>query len=82
MAANQDKADLREAWYKLVVKVISWREGLLEGGTTKPANKITKKEWAFYCKEITKVSLSSNEGKGLQDLKELKKVIASHGGFE
>ncbi len=80
--ANLEKIAERENWHKLVVKVISWKSGLLEGGSVKTANKITNKEWNLYCDRLVKTNTTYGKPKVLADLKEIKKLIKEHGGFE
>lgn len=73
--AYQEKFQEREAWHKLVVKVICWKDGHL-------ANKITPKEWETYCERTVKTNVSHGKDKVLHSLKETKDIITNHGGFE
>ena len=81
-AASQDQADQREIWHKLVVKIISWKDGLLEGGIIKITDKISSKEWNVYFKRILKMNTSYSKERVLLSLKETKDLITKNGGFE
>ena len=81
-AHNSEQADEREMWHKLVVKVISWKDGLLDGGIIKITDKITTKEWNNYYKRIIKTNTSYSKDRVLNTLKETKELIQRHGGFE
>lgn len=77
-----EKQQERETWYKLVVKIISWKSGLLEGGTVKQVNKISAREWRTYCEHSLRINVTYGKSKTQEDLKELKKIIHDFGGFE
>jgi len=79
---SQDKQDERETWHKLVVKVITWRDGLFEGGLIKDSDKITAKEWSTYSKGVIKINTSAKAEKIKANLDEIKQRIKQHGGFE
>lgn len=80
--ANLDKLNERETWHKLVVKVILWKDGIIEGGTYKSRDKITLKEWDTYCKRMIKTNTTYGRQKVLSNLNEIKVIIKKHGGFE
>lgn len=80
--AYQDKFEEREAWHKLVVKIICWKDGILEGSSIKSTNKITPKEWSTYQKRMVKTNTTYSKQKVLLSLKETKEIIQQHGGFE
>lgn len=77
-----EKQEERETWYKLYVKIVSWKDGLLEGGSVKRTDKISKKEWDTYCFHMLKINVTHGREKTLQVLEEVKKSIKSYGGFE
>lgn len=79
---NQEKNNEKEAWHKLVVKVISWKDGLTNGGFVTYSNKITTKEWNIYSKKIAKTNLTNGKQKVHIYLKETKELIKKYGGFE
>ncbi len=79
--ANQEKTEEREIWHKLVVKIISWKSGLLEGGLIKATDKITPKEWNTYHKGRVKISSDFGKDKVRSSLKEIKAFIKKQGGF-
>lgn len=80
--AYQEKFNEREAWHKLVVKIICWKDGLLEGGIIKVTDKITPKEWGTYSKHMVKTNTTHGRKKVLSNLKVTKEIIQKHGGFE
>lgn len=79
-ALAQLKQDQQEAWRRIVVKVISWSDGLLSGGIIKKTDKITKEEWKFYYERCIQIGVN-NKNKALQSLEETKEKIKSFGGF-
>lgn len=80
--AYQEKFEEREAWHKLVVKVIIWKDGLSETETRKLINKISLKEWRVYCQHMVKTNVTYGREKVLANLKETWQIIKKHGGFE
>lgn len=80
--AHQEKSEEREAWLKLVVKVIRWKEGTSERGSVKLADKITSKEWKAYSKKILSTNITLGKDRIMDNLREIEKMIMSHGGFE
>lgn len=77
----QEKAEEREAWFKMVIKVISWRDGPRENNSKVLAEKITPKEWTAYCKEIIKISTTPPREVTLRRLEEIQAQIKKHNGF-
>lgn len=80
--AYQERFNEREIWHKLVVKVISWKEGLLEGGIVKFKDKISAKEWGTYSRRTVERNTTWDKQKVLSLLKETRNMIKKHGGFE
>ncbi len=80
--AYQEKSEEREAWHKLVVKIISWKDGLLSGGMVKSKDKITPKEWDTYYKRTIKTNSTYDKQRVLSTLKKTQELIKKHGGFE
>lgn len=78
----QEKVIEREIWHKLVVKVLCWKDGLLEGGSIKSSDKITVKEWKTYCQKIMETNIISGREKSLANLKITEQLIKNHNGFE
>ena len=72
--ASQQKFEERETWHKLVVKVICWKDGLLQ-------DKITPGEWATYCQCMIKTNVSVGKQKVMENLKALQHIIKDHNGF-
>lgn len=77
-----DKSIEREKWLKLVVKVLTWKDNGTDKQTYKTAPKISTKEWSVYTKKVLSTNLTYGVEKVSRDLKELKKLIESRGGFE
>jgi hypothetical protein len=75
MKPGQEKAQEREVWLKLMVKIIRWKEQLVN------TDKITGKEWDFYYKSTIKTNTSYAKSKVLSQLEETKELIQKHGGF-
>ncbi|MBI3485552.1 hypothetical protein HY025_01255 [Candidatus Daviesbacteria bacterium] len=76
----KDKPDEREIWYKIVVKIIRWKETLAKNNQN-ALEKITPKEWKIYYKGTIKHNSLEDKKKALKLLKETQKVIAEVGGF-
>jgi hypothetical protein len=77
-----EKARLQEDWFKIVVKILAWKEGLSGSGTKIHREKITTKEWKHYSDRIIKNNVSYNKDRVLKDLKETWDKISQYGGFE
>lgn len=71
----QEKAEEREIWYRLVVRIIKWKEGL--GG-----DKISTADWDTYCDRIIKISITNGKERTLENLRETQRIIQNRGGFE
>ena len=67
---------------KLVVKIISWQDGLISGGSVKTTDKITSKEWDTYYQRMIKTNTTYEKQKVLSKLHETQESIRKHGGFE
>lgn len=80
--ASQEKFDEQQAWHKLVVKVIIWKEGSSETGLTETIEKITTSEWNKYSEKIIKISTTTSQDKVLADLKQTLKRIEENGGLK
>jgi len=76
-----EKIAAKENWFKLVVKIINWKDGNPEKGSIMLGTKITSKEWKAYSKGLIGNNLISPE-KALAKLKETKEKIQEFGGFE
>lgn len=71
-----------EKIHNLVVKVISWKFGILEGASISEENKVTKKEWNEYKRHILNISKIEDVEKVENKLKDVHNSIKLHGGFE
>lgn len=80
--ANLEKQAQQAIWHSLVVKVICWKDGLVDGGIIKSTDKITPKEWRTYQEGIIKANANTDRQKVLQKLNELKKRIKGFNGFK
>ncbi|MDO8619382.1 MAG: hypothetical protein Q7R49_05580 [Candidatus Daviesbacteria bacterium] len=71
----------QEIWRRIVVKVISWSDGLKNGGIIKKTDTITPKEWQMYCSRTFKINATQKREKVQSGLDVTKKLIESFGGF-
>jgi hypothetical protein len=78
---NQEKLEEREAWHKIVVKILSWKNGLAEGGSIQITDKITSQEWDTYYQSTIKINTVNGKDKAIAKLKEIKESITKHNGF-
>ena len=76
---NDEKSQARELWFKTVVKVLKWKEGVK--GKASVTELITDKEWSAYCKETLKINVGTLKDKTLKKLKDTEELIKKHGGF-
>ena len=80
-AALQKKTEERAAWHRLVVKVISWSDGLVNNGVVTQNNKITFKEWRTYVERSLLISKDGDISKIKSKLKETEELIKKFNGF-
>lgn len=85
-AANEkrvaQKAAASEAIHKMVIKVISWKSGLMAGASIISTNKISQKEWNKYKRHILTISKTESKERVLGKLRETQELISKNGGFE
>lgn len=74
------KAD--EKIHKMVVKIISWKAGILDGASITRQNKITPNEWNTYRKHILKISKTESKDRVMEKLKATQLAIKKNGGFK
>ena len=79
---NQKKAEEREAWHQIVIKVLNWKDHLTGNNASNPKNKISKKEWQLYSEGLIKNNITHGKEKTLERLEETRVVIQKNGGFE
>lgn len=77
-----ERAREQESWFKIVVKILSWKEGLLGSGVKISREKISRKEWKQYSERMIKNNLTHSKDRILRDLRETREKIAQFGGFE
>ncbi|MEK7521896.1 MAG: hypothetical protein AAB599_03825 [Patescibacteria group bacterium] len=70
----------REAWHKVIVKVIQWKSELTHPSVLKSTPKLTPKEWKTYKTHTLKTN-ANDRPKFLQKLRATEKRIRSLGGF-
>lgn len=70
-----------EKIHSLVVKIISWKTGLVEGASIQSDNKITQEEWDTYKKHTLKIP-TSNQDKVKDKIKETYEAIKRNDGFK
>lgn len=80
--AAQENHEENERIHSLVVKIISWRSGLLDGAVIQESNKITPKEWDEYKKHLTRISKIDSPERVKEKLNETYESIKKRGGFE
>jgi hypothetical protein len=71
-----------ERIHALVVKIISWKTGIIDGAIITHDNKITTEEWNRYSKHLLAISKTDPVEKTKQKLADIHKAIKSNGGFE
>ena len=79
--ANQEKAEEREAWFRIALKVIRWTEGGNKNTSLTPVEFISDKEWIEYCQKMLTISVTHGKLKTQEMLKEKERIIKLHGGF-
>lgn len=80
-SSADEKAEKREAWHKIVVKILCWKDGVNSSNSISSTDKITPKEWTEYCTELLKINAQTSKDKIEQKIQETKKLISEHGGF-
>jgi hypothetical protein len=80
--AYLEKQEERENWHKIVVKILSWKGGKTNSGSSILKDKISLKEWNTYYQGMIKISVVSGKENTVKKLEEIKKLIKSHGGFQ
>lgn len=73
---------LNEITHNLVVKIIIWRSGKLDGTNLLASNKITPKEWATYKKHMLNISKIESVEKVKAKIEETRQAIKANGGFK
>lgn len=76
---QQERQEQQEAWYKLVVKILYWKEHPL---SNKVLSKISALEWGVYKEKITRINVFYGKRKTEDKLKETEERIKSNNGFE
>lgn len=79
---SEEKLAEREAWLKLVVKVILWKEEPTGRNLSDTAKKITSKEWSLYRRRIIETNTTYSKERVLLDLESTFQAIKLHGGLE
>lgn len=72
---NLEKQKARESWHKLVVKILSWKDG------SNSVEKITSKEWKTYCQHTLEKNVTYGKQRTQDELKKTKEIIESYDGF-
>lgn len=71
-----------EKIFKLVVKIISWETGPLDGAAIKKTDKITPDEWQRYRQHLLTISKSESVERVKGKLKKVYEAIKEHSGFQ
>ncbi len=77
-AEQLEKQKAKEDWHKLVVKILTWKDG----SSSDSKERITDSEWKTYYKTIVNTNLTYSKDKVLSNLKEIRATIEENGGFE
>ncbi len=72
----------REIVHKLVVKIIVWRSGFVNGLDVGFRDKITVSEWFDYKKHILDISKIESREKVENKIQKTREAIEKNGGFE
>ena len=67
--------------HSLVVKIISWKSGLVDGAVISHNDLITKKEWDEYQAHLLEISKIDSTEKTKQKLADTKMAIKKNSGF-
>ncbi len=70
-----------ERIHALVVKIISWKSGLVDGAIISHNDQISKKEWEEYKSHLLEISKTDSVEKTKQKLADTKELIKQNGGF-
>lgn len=70
-----------EQIHSLVVKIISWKTGIVDGAVITRDNKITPAEWKQYYEHLLEISKTDSVEKTKQKLADVQKAIKDNGGF-
>lgn len=79
---NQEKAEEREVWYQLAVKVMVWQDGFKENNKADVTTRISSKEWDFYCQKTVQTNVIKGKELTILKLKEVYSKIKQNKGFE
>ncbi len=79
---QEENHKANERMLNLVVKIISWNSGLMEGAAITSSNKITQDEWKRYKKHLFEISKVDNQDKIKQKIDKIYEAIKANGGFE
>jgi hypothetical protein len=77
-----EKMAENEAWFKIVVKVLRWKDGAIDFGDLAQLEKISKKEWKQYCETMLKKNVVYGKKKTQENLDALHKKITDYDGFQ
>jgi hypothetical protein len=72
--AYQEKLEEREAWHKLVVKVLKCKDG-------DTSDMLSIHEWETYCKKISETNLTYGKDQVKANLQETWEIINNNHGF-
>lgn len=72
----------KENWYKLVVKILVWKDAKAGNEYIHNQDKITIKEWASYCDRIIETNVVKGKEKTVERLRQIEKIIKRNGGFK
>ena len=79
--AQLEKQLHNEQIHSLVVKIISWKTGIVDGAVITRDDKITAAEWKQYTTHLLEISKTDSVEKTKQKIADIKEAIISNGGF-
>ena len=79
--AQLEKQLHNEQIHSLVVKIISWKTGIVDGAVITRDDKITAAEWKQYTTHLLEISKTDSVEKTKQKIADIKEAITSNGGF-
>lgn len=78
---QKEKQEAYEAWFKIVVKILRWKDGAATFGGSPSLEKVTKKEWQMYCETMIKKNITQGEKNTKEALSKTKETITYYNGF-
>jgi flagellar biosynthesis chaperone FliJ len=81
-AAYLKKQQERDDWFKIVVKILRWKDNYFQKIDNSLTSKISSEEWQIYSKQVIKMSVTKGTPKVKKELESLETIIKNNNGFE